>query len=340
MIKLLDKFVPVTCLFLSCSFVLLAFHFNDAIAENINIKSVPDKNFENEINRDFLKARYEAHKNNATSTLNDLANNNLRHRKVRILIVPGHDYEYSGAIYQNFTEAELNLQIGERLKQMLEQDSNLEVFITRHSDFIKNDTENNQDKNGYSDYFQKYLDENIFSILFYRYFYQKQNQQERENGQFEPLEIVKHNPAPGEMLYRLYAINKWVEDNEIDIVVHLHLNDYPQRKKNEKKYQGFAIYVPDNNLKNGLASQDFAKYLADELEKDFQYSNNPIEEDKIILGNQLIAVGANNTLRAISVLIEYGYIYEDQFINPNINAETFDKASKQTYLGIMNYLEN
>jgi N-acetylmuramoyl-L-alanine amidase len=136
------------------------------------------------------------------------------------------------------------------------------------------------------------------------------------------------------MLYRLYAVNKFIEDNEIDIAIHIHLNDYAGRNISEGKYKGFSLFVPDNSLRNGKVSQELAKYIAKTLDDNFKYSNNPLEKKKIILGHELIANGANNTIQAASVLIEYGYIYETKFQDEEI----LQKAAEQTYLGIKNFL--
>ena len=270
-------------------------------------------------------------------------NTSTETKPTKILVVPGHDNEYPGAIVgygkadgSAIREADINLKIGAYLKSFLEKDLAFEVYTTRDADFIKTDTENNQDKNGYTDYFQKYLDENILDVLNFRQEYKKQTEKtlKNKNSRKSSDPKIEHNPAPGEMACRLYAINKFIEDNQIDIVIHIHLNDYPGRTGISGEYKGFSIYVPDNTLRNGKKSQALSKYIAKTLDDNFKYSNNPVEKKKIILGHELIANGSNNTIAAASVLIEYGYIYEQKFQDE----ETLKMAAEQTYAGIKNYL--
>jgi len=326
----------------------------EATSQNTNTETKPVKiSFGSSVNRENLMARFQAYSNNltlmpsvATSTANlsvakssSLANNQ-RTGKIKILVVPGHDNEYPGAIVNvtqkatTFREADLNLKIAEYLKNFLEQENAFEVYTTRNADFIKTDTENNQDKNGYTDYFQKYLDENISEVLDFKQSYKEETAKKFKNSLSSSSKKIEHNPAPGEMSYRLYAVNKFIEDNQIDLVIHIHLNDYPGRTGEMGEYKGFSIYVPDNTLRNGKESQVLAKYISKTLDDNFRYSNNPVEKKKIILGNELIANGANNTIGAASVLIEYGYIYEQKFQDE----ETLKVAAEQTYLGIKNYL--
>lgn len=328
----------------------------EATSQNTNTETKPVKiSFGSSVNRENLKARFQTYSNNltlapliaastdnsfATSTANlsvatNLSSiNNQRTGKIKILVVPGHDNEYPGAEVGNIREANLNLKIATYLKSFLEQETAFEVYTTRDADFIKNDTDNNQDKNGYTDYFQKYLDENISEVLDFKQIYKEETEKKLKNSLSSSSKKIEHNPAPGEMLYRLYAVNKFIEDNQIDLVIHIHLNDYPGRLGMSGEYKGFSIYVPDNTLRNGKESQTLAKYISKTLDDNFKYSNNPVEKKKIILGHELIANGANNTIAAASVLIEYGYIYEQKFQND----ETLKVAAEQTYLGIKDYL--
>jgi len=335
--------------------LLTTFSFpREATSQNTSTETKPAKiSFGSLVNRDNLKARFQAYSNNltlvpsaATSTTNlsvatnSSPANNQRTGKIKILVVPGHDNEYPGAEVGSIREADINLKISAYLKSFLEQENAFEVYITREAEFIKTDIENlgreenNQDKNGYTDYFQKYLDENISEVLNYKEIYKEETAKKFKKVSSSSVKKVEHNPAPGEMAYRLYAINKFIEDNQIDIVIHIHLNDYAGRTGLEGQYKGFSIYVPDNTLRNGKESQTLSKYISKTIDDNFKYSNNPVEKKKIILGHELIANGSNNTIQAASVLIEYGYIYEDKFQDE----ETLKKAAQQTYLGIKDYL--
>jgi len=328
--KILTPIIILTLIFSAA----LSFPF-EATSQNAITKKAPDKiNLESKVNRANLMARFNAYLNNSTTTINELTAKGERSEKIKILIVPGHDNEYPGAVVGDIREADLNLKIAEYLKTILENEVAFEVYTTRGSLFIKQDSENPQDKNGYIPDFQKYLDEKIFEVLDYRTLYKQETEKLERKNKNKKVKIIEHNPAPGEMLYRLYAVNKFIEDNQIDIAIHIHLNDYAGRNVSEGKYKGFSLFVPDNSLRNGKVSQELAKHIIKTVDDNFKYSNNPLEKKKIILGHELIANGANNTIQAASVLIEYGYIYENQFQND----ETLKKAAEQTYLGIKNFL--
>jgi len=351
MIKFSVKNFSKIILVVPAFFFLAVMSFpREATSQNTSTETKLAKiSFGSAVNRENLKARFQAYSNNLSlapsatnsgdnstvgSVTSSSPDNNQRTGKIKILVVPGHDNEYPGAEIGNIREADFNLKIAEYLKNFLEQETAFEVYTTRDADFIKTETENKQDKNGYTDYFQKYLDENISEVLDFRQSYKEETEKKFKNSLSSSSKKIEHNPAPGEMLYRLYAVNKFVEDNQIDLVIHIHLNDYAGRTGEEWKYKGFSIYVPDNTLRNGKESQALGKYISKTLDDNFKNSNNPVEKKKIILGHELIANGANNTIAAASVLIEYGYIYEDRFQNE----ETLKKAAEQTYLGIKNYL--
>jgi hypothetical protein len=54
----------------------------------------------------------------------------------------------------------------------------------------------------------------------------------------------------------------------------------------------------------------------------------------------LIAVGAYNSIDAASMLIEYGYIYEPQFNNPEIYDMAIKDLAFQTYLGLQDFFDD
>ena len=129
---------------------------------------------------------------------------------------------------------------------------------------------------------------------------------------FEPNQKIKHNKADSDTVFKLYGLNKWANENDNDLVIHIHFNDYPRKnKKVAGKYQGYSVYIPEKQLPNHIESQKFAEIVSEEMSKYFSSSNLKIEEGVIMESQELIAVGANNTLSVPSVLIEYSYIYED-----------------------------
>jgi hypothetical protein len=124
------------------------------------------------------------------------------------------------------------------------------------------------------------------------------------------------------------------------LVIHIHFNDFPGRYRQGGLYNGFSLYVPQEGYTNHETSIIAAEKIRESLNDFFPESNNPVEEDIIIEGPDLIAIGANNTLESASVLIEYGYIYESQFNNSEISNEIFKELAYRTYLGIKNLISD
>jgi peptidoglycan hydrolase-like protein with peptidoglycan-binding domain len=66
-------------------------------------------------------------------------------------------------------------------------------------------------------------------------------------------------------------------------------------------------------------------------------TNLPVESGGIIEEPDLIAVGTDNSLDAPSMLIEYGYIYETQFVEPEIRRLSLRELAFHTYLGLEDF---
>lgn len=245
--------------------------------------------------------------------------------KVKILIVPGHDNVYSGAEFQGTREADLNLQLGIELQKLLSRDKAAEVFMIR-------------DANGYNPEFNTYLEENHQRILTFR------EEKKRLMETLVDADLVKsyvnvhHNTARPEVSSILYGINMFASEQGYDIVLHIHFNDYPGRKGSGGKYSGFSIYIPEKQYSNADASYDLALRLKDQLLRVSAESDLPNEE-AITEDQELIAVGAFNTLDPAVALIEYGYIYESQFTDPLVMDDVLRELARQTYYGITEYLQ-
>ena len=258
-----------------------------------------------------------------------LSNSNRSADPIKILIVPGHDEDSPGAIYKNSSgqivrEADQNLIVGRELFNLLDKEKGIEVFLVR-------------DENGYNPEFSKYLTEKREEIAL---FYETKRVEMAKlvvNGSVESYQNVHHNSARPEVVQTLYSINKFANDEKFDIVIHLHFNDYPGRRGLSGKYSGFAIYAPEKQFSNSKASKIFAGKLADQLSYLFASSDQP-KESAVVEDQELIAVGANNTADPVSVLIEYGYIYESQFNYPVIKDTILKELAHQTYLGIGGFL--
>ncbi len=245
--------------------------------------------------------------------------------KIRVLVVPGHDAEFSGTVFGGLKEVELNLELGEKLYSLLKTEPAFEVFLT-------------QTWVGYTPYFKKYFEENRSQILQFIETHKVAMQNFVNAGQVERVVHVEHNFAPSEVAIRLFGINKWANENGIDIVVHVHFNDYPGRKRGrEGQYSGFSIYVPESQYSNAKGSKSVADSIYERLAKFYPQSNLPMEDRGIVEDQELIALGSNNTLDGAGVLIEYGYIYESAFSEPTLRNTAMSDLALQTFLGVMDF---
>ncbi len=246
--------------------------------------------------------------------------------KVKILIVPGHyGAIHGGTEFRGVKERDLNIKMAESLAQLFGKNKNFKVFIAR-------------DENGYNKNIQKYIQTNYKAIKAFR----KGNKETMDSlvssGLIDIRNKVEHNSAPSATVIRLYGINKWADENDIDIVIHAHLNDYPNRKYNRPgKYSGTAIYIPEKQFSNAQASLALAKNVLKRISKYSAISNLPLERGGIIGDQELIAIGAYNTLNPAVMLIEYGYIYEAKFMSPNVRMPAIKELAMQTYLGVLDF---
>jgi N-acetylmuramoyl-L-alanine amidase len=320
-----DKWVPSTCLtlaaiLLSIAYMLFNIHFSvasDVLTpegdEKILLTTTPT--IEN------MKIRYAGINSQDDSFNDELRIAGEKSGEIKILLVPGHDLDFPGAVYEDITEQEINLELANALKGFLEEENAVKVYITR-------------DSHGYKHEFEKYFEDNVDKINRFRAAYKALNQEQIWSGDMEEIQGVDHNTVSGEVAYRLYGINKWANDNEIDIVVHVHFNDYPGRRGVGGKYNGFSIYIPQRNYRNHDSSLYIANKVRDTLNDFVLESNLPVEEDIIIEDTHLIAVGASNTLDSASVLVEYSYIYEPQIVDRRSREIVLREMAYKTYLGL------
>jgi len=212
--------------------------------------------------------------------------------------------------------------------EFFQKDSKFQVFITR-------------EKNGdYRDWLSDYLEKENLAISIFRDYLKKVVSFFDDRAIIKKNASVYHNPAADNVSLNLYGINKLANDHNIDIVLHVHFNDYPGRPAGSSgKYNGFAIYVPEEQLPNSRVSIALAESVKEALEKYFPVSNFPGEAKGVIQDQELIAVGSNASREGASMLIEYGYIYEPQFTYSAARAIIFKSLAEQTYLGIKNFFE-
>ncbi len=258
--------------------------------------------------------------------------------KVHILLVPGHEPNFGGAEftskkYGTLKERVMNNELAKNLYGLLQDDPHYDVTITRNNE-------------SWYPEFENYFKYNWSAIM------QWQNDSHREMkhlvsiGSTTALQIVAtsapvfHNTAPTNVAYRLYGITKWSNENNIDMVLHIHFNDDTKHKNGVPgKHSGFAIYVPAGQFGNSTTTKALANALFRRLKMNNVVSDLPGESSGIVDESQLIAIGANNTADAASMLIEYGYIYESQFIDPASRSLAVKKLAEQTYLGLKDFFQ-
>ncbi|MES2216710.1 MAG: N-acetylmuramoyl-L-alanine amidase [Patescibacteria group bacterium] len=247
-------------------------------------------------------------------------------KKVRVLLVPGHEPGYGGAEYGDLKERDINVELADDLARFLNENGRYEVITTRTA----------TDWNPvFADYFKTHWDE-IDA-------WQKQARMEARQmvsvGQLKPAVVpVNHNNVRPDIGLRLFGITKWANENDIDITIHIHVNDDPRHNSRVAgEHSGFAIYVPEHQLGNSSTTQAIAANVFKRLERYNPTSDLAVEAGGFIEEPELIAIGVNNTAAAASMLIEYGYIYEQQFTNPEVHTQAINDLAFQTYLGLQDF---
>ena len=252
--------------------------------------------------------------------------------KVKILIVPGHEPDYGGAEYKDpayglVLERDLTVELGQDLQGFLQADDHYQAFITR-------------DTQAWSPAFADYFKNDWSGIVTWM------NDARRDMAYLisigsttKPVEHVYHNNVPDNVAIRLYGITKWANENGIDITVHIHFNDYPGHGSGPGDHSGFAIYVPEPAYANSTTTGVIAQTVFKRLAKYNPVSDLPGESTGIVEEPDLIAIGANNTADAASMLIEYSYIYEPQVVNPAVRHAFLKELAYETYLGLQDFFE-
>jgi N-acetylmuramoyl-L-alanine amidase len=256
---------------------------------------------------------------------NNIQDRNVN-RLVNILIVPGHDDEHWGAQFKKTKEVELNRIVAQKLFDYLSKEEGINPVLA-------------SDTNGYNPIFENYFNNEKQNI---QKFIEDSKIKFSEKINPEELKQVEknfHNVAAKEVIYRLYGINRWVNNQNFDLVIHIHFNDYAGRKSTrEGKYNGFAIYTPGKLFSNYETSRKLADSVFEELKKIRQVSNLEDEKIGVVEDHELIALGANESLEAGSILIEYGYMYEPIFVDPKLRDTSLDYFAYATYRGVKKLL--
>lgn len=251
-------------------------------------------------------------------------------KKLRVLLVPGHDNTDYGTEFLGIREADLNRMVAKNLYDLLKKDGHFEVFTTR--DFSSGD---------YTSVFTAYFANEAENIDSFRSKMWQMMMNALATGEVKKKDDgVIHNAAKDRVARKLYGINKWANENNIDIVLHLHFNDYAERIYDQVgEHSGFNIYVPEKQFSNSKASSALAGSIFNQMKAHLAVSTLPGESRGVTEDQKLIAVGANGSLDGAALLIEYGYIYEAQFTSPEFRRDMMKELAYQTYLGVKKYFE-
>lgn len=246
--------------------------------------------------------------------------------KVRVFIMPGHEPGYGGAEYRTLRERDIVVSIATELRRFLEDDGAYEVVMGR-------------DASGWNPTLKSYLDSNVGAIELWRADQARIMKQLVGEGAIEVVEEgVPHAAAPKEVANRLYGINKWIGENDFDLAVHVHVNDYGSRRHNRPgEFSGYAIYVPESQYSNSAAARMVAESVSARLDDFLAQSNAKREAGGVVEDQELVAVGRYNTADVPSILIEYGYIYEPQFQDASVRTLALREYAYQTYLGLRDF---
>lgn len=246
-------------------------------------------------------------------------------KKIKIVIVPGHEPDYGGTLYKNLKERDMNVALADKLASELEADPHFDITQSR-------------DEQTWNPELSRYFSDHWEDIKIWMKQQKLIMQTLIDNNNIELAGQNPHASASPDVAVRLYGINRWAGDNDVDIIIHVHFNDYGSRKAGKAgRYSGLVIYVPERQYSNSLASRKIAESIFKELNKEYATSTSPIESSGVIEDQDLIAIGSHNTSDTASMLIEYGYIYEPQFATESSREKVFTDMAERTYRGLNNF---
>jgi N-acetylmuramoyl-L-alanine amidase len=191
--------------------------------------------------------------------------------------------------------------------------------------------------NAWNPVFEKYFADEKQNIIDWKNERQKESKALMADGKIKYVpDMALHSNVTPEVSVKLYGMNKWANENNIDLVVNLHFNDSIRPNMNfPGQFRGFTIFIPENQMKNSAASRLAAQDVFNELKK-----VEPPELDNLLEDQSLIALGASGTLNPPSMLIEYAYIYEKELLSETERGKTLDQMAQQTVLGIEDYFND
>jgi N-acetylmuramoyl-L-alanine amidase len=242
-------------------------------------------------------------------------------KPITVLIVPGHEPDAGGAEYKDSKERDWNVDLALELEHLFAQDDRFDVTLAR---------DNKEWNASFAEFFDK--KEKTIKRTVAK---QKQRTEELiEAGELSFPNVVRHGDAPERVALLLHGINQWANKEKFDIVLNIHFNDNGSRDIKKNWPSGLAIYVPDAQYANGKASFVLGEYVLEKLTPFYSVSNLGQEEAGVVPNEKLIALGVHNTLRPMSLLIEYGYIYEPKFKDDAVRNVLITDLAHQTYWGV------
>lgn len=251
-----------------------------------------------------------------------------KRRTVKILLVPGHEPDYGGTEYGRLKEHDMTVMLADDLAQFLSANPKYEVIVARNG-------------SSWAPELAEYFADEWEEIVSWRDLYRKDHGDLVRLGRARIVRSsVIHNSADPGPATRLYGINKWANENGVDIALHVHFNDDPRRTVGrEGEFTGFSLYVPESQYYNSTTTKAVAQSIFDRLSKYNPVSDFKGEQGGIVEDQDLIAIGAFNTSDAASLLVEYAYIYEPQFADPEVREAAIRDLAFQTYLGIQDFFD-
>ncbi len=243
-----------------------------------------------------------------------------------ILIVPGHDTNTGGASYKNLYERDLVVDVANDISVIMSKDPDYKIIIAR-------------DKQVWTPVLANYFLNDKQAILDFKNQHQIADKIRIASGQEKVIpDAAIHSTADTKTAIELYGINKWADENDVDLVIHLHFNSSQRKNPNlPGSYHGFDMFIPDAQRANYAASRVIAEDIYTQLQKKFEPETLGSTFNSLYEDQSLIALGASNTLTKPAVLIEYAYIYEKMLQASTSRAQALEQMAKQTVVGIMNY---
>lgn len=233
----------------------------------------------------------------------------------RILLVPGHDTKTGGTQYKGLYERDIAVTVAEKIAAGLST-TTYDVMIARNTE-------------EWNPVLQDYFTKNEDEIIAWKSDLQMKSKERLTSGEkkFVP-DMATHSEVDKKTSVQLYGINKWVNENDIDLTLHIHFNG-----SGDRSHSGFTVFIPESQHVNSTTSRAIAQYIYDELKTSFTpESDLPLLEDQ-----SLIALGASDTLEKPAVLIEYAYIYETMLQKPTEREKTLTEMAARTVAGILAY---